>query len=136
MQKQAYPYCPHGAYVGGCGIDYMCHYCEMGDEPSTIAECRSYIAAIQARAVARIQGYIALDDSPEAKKVFARFVWNEEQPRIDSERREIAEILRWTDDENDRGWLSKRHEHNIAEWDRQNGDDQFWSLPEYVLDGA
>lgn len=32
MQKQAYPYCPHGKYVGGCGADYMCFACEMGDE--------------------------------------------------------------------------------------------------------
>jgi hypothetical protein len=23
-------YCPHGTYVGGCGIDWMCHYCESG----------------------------------------------------------------------------------------------------------
>lgn len=23
-------YCPHGTYVGGCGIDWMCHACEMG----------------------------------------------------------------------------------------------------------
>ena len=23
--------CEHGVYVGGCGIDHMCHRCEMGD---------------------------------------------------------------------------------------------------------
>ena len=23
-------YCEHGVYVGGCGIDWMCHYCESG----------------------------------------------------------------------------------------------------------
>lgn len=23
-------YCHHGVYVGGCGIDYMCHNCESG----------------------------------------------------------------------------------------------------------
>lgn len=23
-------YCKHGVYVGGCGIDYMCGYCESG----------------------------------------------------------------------------------------------------------
>lgn len=22
--------CPHGKYVGGCGIDHMCYWCEMG----------------------------------------------------------------------------------------------------------
>lgn len=24
--------CPHGVYIGGCGIDWMCHRCEMGDD--------------------------------------------------------------------------------------------------------
>jgi hypothetical protein len=23
--------CKHGNYVGGCEIDYMCHYCELGE---------------------------------------------------------------------------------------------------------
>lgn len=23
-------YCEHGKYVGGCGIDYMCGWCEQG----------------------------------------------------------------------------------------------------------
>jgi len=29
-----YPYCIHGKYVGGCGADYMCFACEMGDDPT------------------------------------------------------------------------------------------------------
>jgi hypothetical protein len=24
-------YCPHGVYVGGCGIDWMCGKCEDGE---------------------------------------------------------------------------------------------------------
>ena len=28
-------YCFHGVYVGGCGIDWMCGYCESGDEGSS-----------------------------------------------------------------------------------------------------
>lgn len=32
MNKQSFPYCPHGTYVGGCAIDYLCHACENGDE--------------------------------------------------------------------------------------------------------
>lgn len=24
--------CPHGVYVGGCGIDWMCPVCELGEE--------------------------------------------------------------------------------------------------------
>lgn len=30
-------YCPHGTYVGGCGIDWMCGYCE-GDQLSITEE--------------------------------------------------------------------------------------------------
>ena len=26
--EDARDYCPHGVYVGGCGIDYMCGICE------------------------------------------------------------------------------------------------------------
>lgn len=25
-------YCKHGVYVGGCGADYMCGHCEMGED--------------------------------------------------------------------------------------------------------
>lgn len=28
-------HCRHGVYVGGCGYDFMCHYCEMGDPDPT-----------------------------------------------------------------------------------------------------
>lgn len=30
-----YDHCRHGVYVGGCGIDFMCHACEMGDPDPT-----------------------------------------------------------------------------------------------------
>jgi hypothetical protein len=33
-KMQHYPYCVHGKYVGGCGADYMCGECEMGEEPT------------------------------------------------------------------------------------------------------
>lgn len=32
FQRQSYPYCVHGTYVGGCGVDLMCFACEMGDD--------------------------------------------------------------------------------------------------------
>lgn len=31
-------HCVHGAYVGGCGIDWMCGRCEMGDGPDILPE--------------------------------------------------------------------------------------------------
>jgi hypothetical protein len=29
-RAEASDYCQHGVYVGGCGVDFMCGYCEMG----------------------------------------------------------------------------------------------------------
>jgi hypothetical protein len=29
--QQSSEYCFHGVYVGGCGIDFMCGYCESGE---------------------------------------------------------------------------------------------------------
>lgn len=31
-------YCPHGKYVGGCGIDWMCFACEMGDDAPDLTD--------------------------------------------------------------------------------------------------
>ena len=36
-------YCPHGKYVGGCGIDWMCQACEMGDDDYDLADLDSMI---------------------------------------------------------------------------------------------
>lgn len=36
-----YPYCVHGAYVGGCGADYLCGPCEWG-EPATPEQLQEY----------------------------------------------------------------------------------------------
>ena len=36
--------CVHGTYVGGCGIDWMCHWCESG---VSLAEAKRIVAAEQ-----------------------------------------------------------------------------------------
>jgi hypothetical protein len=33
MTRSRENYCKHGTYVGGCGADYMCGWCESGVEP-------------------------------------------------------------------------------------------------------
>jgi hypothetical protein len=42
-------YCRHGKYVGGMGIDWMCHYCEMGDtiEEEVDAQVYSIIRQVE-----------------------------------------------------------------------------------------
>lgn len=39
-------YCEHGVYVGGCGIDWMCQWCEDG---ISLAEARRIVAAQRKR---------------------------------------------------------------------------------------
>ena len=34
-------YCPHGQYVGGCGADLMCQWCEDGISPAEVREIYS-----------------------------------------------------------------------------------------------
>lgn len=41
-------YCPHGTYVGGCGIDWMCQWCEDG---ISLAEAKRIVSAEKTRAV-------------------------------------------------------------------------------------
>lgn len=40
-------YCPHGVYVGGCGIDWMCQWCENG---ISVSEARKIVRAERTRA--------------------------------------------------------------------------------------
>lgn len=35
-------HCHHGTYVGGCGIDWMCHYCESGYSNYEVALGQAY----------------------------------------------------------------------------------------------
>lgn len=38
--------CMHGQYTGGCGIDYMCHHCEMGMTESFRVERHRVILSV------------------------------------------------------------------------------------------
>lgn len=43
---ESYDYCPHGVYVGGCGIDWMCDWCESG---ISVQEARRIVTARETR---------------------------------------------------------------------------------------
>lgn len=143
MTKQAYPYCIHGHYVGGCGADYMCFSCEMGDEAPTVNDLRydklraarnfvdrlAFSAQMAFKLVAVAPGaieYIRHNLVEDFEKM------QRAQNRIDMD---IAEVLTYTDDPDDADWIYARNAERIREWDEANGDEQFWSLPDEVLDG-
>lgn len=140
MQKQDYPYCPHGNYVGGCGADYMCGQCEMGDEPlsintlrllrrnsyTTMAHFLNLYMNLCGLTPALWQGFALVN-----RDLVQRFL--NDNAAID---RQIAEISVYATDDDDTTWLWKQHDARIKAWHEMDGDDQFESLPSYVLDGA
>lgn len=79
-------YCFHGQYVGGCGIDWMCGYCESGEAGSSAydylegvyryKEAASTLRAIRRRAKAlvfegRIKAAFEANDYDLAKQLYA-----------------------------------------------------------------
>lgn len=61
---ESYGYCEHGIYVGGCGADYMCGWCENGDTRNAYAEAIAEAKrAIEIQKVEFIQKFLC-DGSP------------------------------------------------------------------------
>lgn len=49
-----YDYCIHGVYVGGCGIDWMCGHCEMGEfTPVEVTRYQCIISGTKSEATGR-----------------------------------------------------------------------------------
>lgn len=134
-----YPYCIHGSYVGGCGVDWMCHACEMGDEAPTISEIRSAMRYAYSRGAKRFElgAILALTPFPGShpERLLDHLV-GEAIGQILRLRAQIEEIWEYAVDEEDRYWIYRRHEKRVEEWEALEGEDQFWSLPDHVLDGA
>ena len=143
MQKQSYPFCPHGVYVGGCGVDHMCHACEMGDEAPTINEQKSYMRGIYSRGmtpILRVQS--APDDLPTPPNFYMAqmsgllYLYKNLASNLRQEAATLAEIRGWAASDDDDRWIYTRHEARIAEWEAQTGDEQFAGLPAHVLEGS
>ena len=137
MQQQPYPYCPHGMYVGGCGIDYSCFTCEMGEPAPTINQLKRYMRN-EYRAFTEATNPLT-GARPElplgAQAMFVKFMADAYKMAVLTYRSDIEEIKRWTDDPDDDTWIKRRYEARRALWDQESGEDQFWSLPHFVLDG-
>lgn len=137
-----YPYCPHGTYTGGCGIDYLCHACELGDEEITAAEQAEYVRKIYSRrfdskfcVLSLIPLSLASPQAPRLPGALCQTIkgaLNE----LAREQAFLDEIRRYSEHENDRQWIWRRHGERRAEWDMQNSKEQFDSLPDFVLDGG
>lgn len=130
-----YPYCIHGAYVGGCGPDYICGACEDGWTGPTLRECRDYARSIYSEVARRCAlGHFA--GSERARLKVCGIYWAEAARKLEVNASEMREIARWATDEDDCEWIYRRHEAACEDWAKRSREDQFASLPAQVLDGA
>lgn len=142
MEKQDYPYCKHGTYVGGCGYDYMCGACEMGDPdptPRQLLDLVVYEADKLARQRAEIEASLATytpEDAAVARVALSSefFVDYQTKP-FHRALRHFENIFKLATHLDDDQWLNRLHARQEAEWRRMPAEDQFDSLPDYVLDG-
>jgi hypothetical protein len=51
-------YCPHGTYVGGCGIDWICGACELGDDDWSLEDEAAATVRKATRHVLRHVGFL------------------------------------------------------------------------------
>src|SRR6476661_9235203 len=59
-------YCKHGVYVGGCGADYMCGHCEMGEdtlEMMSVAQVAVFGTGVNGRFVTHVEPPTTLADA-------------------------------------------------------------------------
>jgi hypothetical protein len=131
-----YPYCIHGNYVGGCGIDYMCHSCEMGETFPTYNEMKAYLA----NAYAELRKLIA--DCSGNNLMIGLAIWRVVSPskiaKIQSITAQLKEMRLYDADAfpDSDGWGYRLHEANAHRWIESTNEEQFADLPAYVLDGS
>lgn len=141
MNKQPYPYCKHGVYVGGCGIDYMCGACEMGDDedpsPNDIVGWINNLNAKMDENVAKIEGWYLEGNVWRFgwPKMYATLL-RDDTRKLREYERELAEARRWATNGDDTLWGQRRYEAQIKEWHQMDGSEQFNNLPFHVLDGS
>lgn len=102
-------YCKHGNYVGGCGADYMCGACEMGDPDVTVNDSLATIERLVAESaeVAR-RGY-ELGIDVVTVELMNTVVWDKLSAVLIAGYEAIDEIRQWAEDDDDNDWMDRRH---------------------------
>lgn len=138
-----YPYCPHEKYVGGCGADFMCGACELGDVEPTANEQADYVRRIfsktcdpQFGVLSLIPAVLATPSSASSWSGAFMMILREQLGELERERAFLAEIRRYSRHDDDAQWIWRRHGERRAEWDRFNDTQQFDALPDAILDGS
>lgn len=118
----SYDYCKHGRYVGGCGIDWMCHRCEMGDEDSTGRELLDYIVeAAKSLEISdqRIDEWLRLLSETSSTTIPQDTIMLLRAPYVNKVMeliREYNHIMSLANDLDDRGWLDREHDRIVQQY--------------------
>ena len=156
MDQHPFPNCVHGVYVGGCGIDFMCHACEMGDEELSPNQAfawakRAVIQDMNAKTedimfVLKVNDENRLEGNAWHNGIsnFLKGTFNNETRLVRSGTMSAArsamayldECSRWAEHPDDADWIYRRYDHWVAEHNAMSGEDQFNALPDHVLDGS
>lgn len=99
--------CHHGVYVGGVGIDYMCHNCEMGYNTwvaDATYELRFAIAGGLSSDVPNVSRWMdssIIDKVIELKRFFAQPVWSTPEILALNPEWHVVKVSAgyWTDDD-------------------------------------
>ena len=151
-------YCKHGVFVGGCGIDWMCHACEMGDVEPTPAELFERATAkfaemvtSRTRALMFVTDWKATKENPDQLDKLEQQLLNGDESIVSllSGRRRVEfnaavsswhESTLWAEGPDDNDWLARRHrilteqeEADRADWSTA---DHIAALPLHVQEGS
>lgn len=153
-------HCKHGVYVGGCGVDWMCGACEMGDVEPSPREAEAFMMDAYERMVNGRTKFVMLVHGASA----AARENGEDVAHLDLEGlmgkglnwelhgdfkvnpafvRAVAtwqEACEWAEGPDDDDWLARRHrvlcEQEMAYREGWDIADEIAALPLHVQEGS
>lgn len=116
-------HCRHGVYVGGCGYDFMCMACELGDPDPTPNDLRASISQCQNKVYQRWILWLRVlefcppemirDFGPKLPELLAN---TDEARALKGLLQGLDEALQWAENDEDDTWLSRRHDFEIRKY--------------------
>jgi hypothetical protein len=151
-------YCKHGVFVGGCGIDWMCHACEMGDVEPTPTEAAEHMVTAFERYISRRGELLMLiasakdattsGDTAHLDSLAGRIL-NGDQTLLGAYDnltnfhgavRNWQEACEWAEGPDDNDWLARRHriltEQEEADRAHWSTADHIAALPLHIQEGS
>lgn len=152
-------HCKHGVYVGGCGVDWMCGACEMGDVEPTPTEAADRMVELFERYISRRTELLSMIAETQAKfagepeeidalKSLAGRILSGEQVLLGAYNignfhaavRAWQEACEWAEGPDDNDWLARRHRILTEQEEAARADwstaDHIAALPLHIQEGS